>query len=367
MLVFKNSWVVGEVGVVGFFRARKHQKSRQQQNEFIFVVFTSHIHEIMLSSVVRRGGALAKKCISSASRSSALFVIKQKQQKQTQRHQNNLFIKSQNYSTQPAAPKPSSLKQISESWLSATSANYLDNLYDTWKQDPSSVPSSWAEFFSKLDAGVEPGDYPVNPIITMEGLPHLAQAAASSGNIDLKTIEDSLKIMLLVRSYQVRGHTQAKTDPLGMSQPRVFPELLPETYGFTAADLDREFYIPMNPGLISGFLSGNKPKRTLREIMEKLKQTYCSNIGVEFMHIQNRDENNWIKEHFETERKYSFSKVSHRKIIALFSSYFGYFCGHLLSFTSYFGGSLFFGAFIFPLGFYIREPSSRNIIIYFGK
>eukprot|EP00029_Vermamoeba_vermiformis_P007267 TRINITY_DN309_c0_g1_i1.p1 TRINITY_DN309_c0_g1~~TRINITY_DN309_c0_g1_i1.p1 ORF type:complete len:1036 (+),score=285.46 TRINITY_DN309_c0_g1_i1:380-3109(+) len=142
----------------------------------------------------------------------------------------------------------------------------------------------------------------------MEGLPFLAQAAATSGNIDLKTIEDSLKIMLLVRSYQVRGHTQAKTDPLGMSKPRVFPELLPETYGFTEADMDREFYIPMNPGLISGFLSGNKPKRTLREIMEKLKQTYCSNIGVEFMHIQNRDENNWIKEHFETERKYSFSK-----------------------------------------------------------
>ncbi len=265
----------------------------------------------MLSRVLlRKACALAKKGLTT-SRSSALFAVHRKQAKTAQ---HGICIPSGHYSTQSAAPTLSTLKQISESWLSAASANYLDHLYDLWKQDAANVPISWAEFFSRIENGVQPGDFAANPVISLEHLPFLAQTAAS-GTVDLKTIEDSLKIVLLVRSYQVRGHTQAKADPLGMSTPHVFPELLPETYGFTEADMDREFYIPMNAGVISGFLSGNKPKRTLREIIEKLQQTYCNNIGVEFMHIQNREEINWIKEQFETERKYSFSKVSHRKII----------------------------------------------------
>lgn len=119
--------------------------------------------------------------------------------------------------------------------------------------------------------------------------------------------------MMLVRAYTTHGHLMADVDPLKLyeSYKDKFPSLaakfkLPQqsvgnlldykTYGFTEADLDREFLIdaPELAGLL-----GRKKNWKLRELIDSLKKAYCGKIGVEYMHITSRETCNWIRDKFE--------------------------------------------------------------------
>ena len=107
---------------------------------------------------------------------------------------------------------------------------------------------------------------------------------------------------MLVRAYQVRGHHLANLDPLDTFTPKQYdmpppPETTLEYYGFTDRDLDREFFV--GTGVLSGFLSSATGVKTLREILSNLRLAYCGTIGVEYMHIANRDQCNWLRERFE--------------------------------------------------------------------
>src|SRR5690606_30968031 len=95
--------------------------------------------------------------------------------------------------------------------------------------------------------------------------------------------------------YRVRGHLIASLDPLGIEVNDYHPELDPASYGFTEADLDREIFLDGSLGI---------QKARLREILSILRQTYCGNIGVEFMHIQHPEQKAWIQKTFETDRGY---------------------------------------------------------------
>jgi 2-oxoglutarate dehydrogenase E1 component len=95
---------------------------------------------------------------------------------------------------------------------------------------------------------------------------------------------------MLIRSYRVRGHLQATLDPLGIEARTNNPELTPEFYGFTEADLDRPIYLDGVLGLQTG---------TIRQVLEILRRTYCGNIGIQFMHIAEPDEKAWIQQRFE--------------------------------------------------------------------
>ena len=95
---------------------------------------------------------------------------------------------------------------------------------------------------------------------------------------------------MLIRAYRVRGHLLADLDPLGLARNKHHPELDPKAYGFTEADLDREFFLDNVLGL---------EKATLRRIVEILQQTYSARIGVEFMHIQDPDQKAWIQARME--------------------------------------------------------------------
>jgi len=91
-----------------------------------------------------------------------------------------------------------------------------------------------------------------------------------------------------------------------------------ETYGFSEEHQDKEIY-PGEAGLISGFLSGKGPTLKLRELMQRLKETYCGTIGVEYMlceDIQDREECNWIRERFEKEKPYQFTTDVKRKTLS---------------------------------------------------
>jgi 2-oxoglutarate dehydrogenase E1 component len=90
---------------------------------------------------------------------------------------------------------------------------------------------------------------------------------------------DSIRALMLIRSYRGRGHSRAQLDPLGLQKPSPHSELDPATYGFTAADMDRP----------SSSTCVGKEHATLREILAICRASYCGSIGVEFMHIQDPD------------------------------------------------------------------------------
>lgn len=212
-----------------------------------------------------------------------------------------------------SAPKPQSvpLRHLSETFIDGTSANYVEEMFDKWQKDPTSVHASWAAYFKNVESGAPMGSgYAVPSTLASPSLfptPSGVPQSSSAGSLPNEQILlDHMKVMLLIRAYQVRGHVLAKIDPLEL-MPRERPtELQIETYGFSQADLDREFFL--SGKLLSGILSGSKTKRSLREIIAILEQTYCGSIGVEYMHIQDRLRSNWIRERFETEEKYQLSK-----------------------------------------------------------
>ncbi len=102
--------------------------------------------------------------------------------------------------------------------------------------------------------------------------------------------KDSIRALMMIRTYRVRGHLEAKLDPLGLQIPAPHPELDPATYGFTAADMDRPIFIDMVLGLQTA---------TVRQILQVLRETYCGPVGVEFMHIQDPDQKAWIQRRVE--------------------------------------------------------------------
>ena len=111
---------------------------------------------------------------------------------------------------------------------------------------------------------------------------------------------------MLIRSYRVRGHLEARLDPLGLQIPPSHSELDPQSYGFTDNDLDRQIFIDNVLG---------RETATLREIVAILRDTYCGPIGVEFMHIQDPDQKSWIQRKVEgAPWRTAFDAAAKRKI-----------------------------------------------------
>jgi len=106
---------------------------------------------------------------------------------------------------------------------------------------------------------------------------------------NLEEIEKQAKAIQLVNMYRVRGHLLANLDPL-KPIAKYHPELDPNTYGFTVWDYDRQFITPRLAGLRTA---------TLRDILDILQKTYCENIGVEYMHIQDPKEKLWLQDKME--------------------------------------------------------------------
>ncbi|XP_077216411.1 2-oxoglutarate dehydrogenase, E1 component [Tasmannia lanceolata] len=172
-------------------------------------------------------------------------------------------------------PRPVPLSKLTDSFLDGTSSVYIEELQRAWEADPDSVDESWDNFFRNF----------------------VGQAATMPG-ISGQTIQESMRLLLLVRAYQVNGHMKAKLDPLGLEQREIPDDLDPGLYGFTDADLDREFFLGV--WRMAGFLSENRPVQTLRAILNRLEQAYCGSIGFEYMHIADREKCNWLRDKIET-------------------------------------------------------------------
>eukprot|EP01135_Chromosphaera_perkinsii_P007575 Nk52_evm31s914 gene=Nk52_evmTU31s914 len=195
-------------------------------------------------------------------------------------------------------------------FMNGTTGPYVDEMYRSWKNDPSSVHASWDAYFRT-------GSFQPSPALGAKGAS--SGDAMSGGPTSAKVIQDHLNVHALIRGYQVRGHNVAKLDPLGILEAdldgSIPAEIQYQSYGFTEADLDREFNVAIGEEMSTGFM-GNKSTITLRELIKRLEETYCGTIGVEYMHIQNQKECNWIREKIELEQKFQFSKEDKKTILA---------------------------------------------------
>lgn len=210
----------------------------------------------------------------------------------------------------------------SDSFLQGNAANYVDEMYSEWRRDPSSVHISWQSYFKNMESGAMPTSRAFTPPPTIvpqpDGGVSLSSFAApsSAGDSDVGT---HLKAQLLVRAYQARGHHKARIDPLnikneadefGYGNPK---ELKLDHYGFTEADLDKE--LELGPGILPRFKTEQRQKMTLREVIEACEKIYCSSIGVEYIHIPDRERCDWIRSRTEVPQPYKYSVDEKRRIL----------------------------------------------------
>ncbi len=185
--------------------------------------------------------------------------------------------------------------------FNGANAAFIADLYARWATDHTSVDPSFAELFASLNdeqravltdasgASWSPRQADASPTEVPFPTQPAPTGAASAEQVRAATI-DSIRALMLIRAYRVRGHLEAKLDPLGLQVPKSHPELDPRSYGFNEADLDRPIFIDKVLG---------RETASLREIIEILRQTYCGSIGVEFMHIQDPDQKSWIQRKIE--------------------------------------------------------------------
>jgi 2-oxoglutarate dehydrogenase E1 component len=219
------------------------------------------------------------------------------------------------------------------SFLFGANAPFIEELYERYLGDPNAVDAEWRTFFEALGepksdvlaevrgASWAPNGAHVIGAVDPDSLPPAANrnvkgnGAALPAAIAGKTEEDiraaardTSRAFLLIRSYRIRGHLEADLDPLGLVRQAPHRELDPTTYGFGETDWDR-------PILIFGTL-GLGESATLRQIMDRLRKTYCGKIGVEYMHISDPDQKAWIQERIEhIENRTEFTVEGRRTIL----------------------------------------------------
>ncbi|KAJ2768299.1 2-oxoglutarate dehydrogenase E1 component [Coemansia nantahalensis] len=216
--------------------------------------------------------------------------------------------------TESGPPHPS------ESFLSGNVTPYVEQMYESYLQDPASVHASWRSYFKNVDKGLKPGQaFQAAPsFIAAEGVGLPSEAASHLSEMQGSApIVDHLKVQLMARAYQVRGHRLAKLDPLGIHEcdpERISAcELNPSYYGFTEKDMDRKF--TLGPGVLQNFARSGHKEMSLRDIVATLEKVYCGSIGVEYTHIADRGQCDWIRARFEVPERYNYSKDQKLRIL----------------------------------------------------
>jgi len=133
-----------------------------------------------------------------------------------------------------------------------------------------------------------------------------AGAATDEASIELAAA-DSIRAMMLIRTYRVRGHLAADLDPLGLSQRELPADLTPEYHGFTGPALDRKIFLGGYLGLDWG---------TVREVVDILRRNYCGKVGLEYMHIADVEERRFLQERMEGADKHiEFTPMGKKAIL----------------------------------------------------
>ena len=182
------------------------------------------------------------------------------------------------------------------SYLFGANAPFIEEQYENYLADPTSVEPKWREYFDALQRqpGAAVRDVAHGPVIAA------FEQMAKRGPVRTVVSEggenkQQVSVLQLINAYRFLGNRWANLDPLKRAERPQIPELEPSFYGFTEADLSKNF----NVGSFHGF-SGDQA--SLREILEALRQTYCGSIGSEYMYIADIAQKRWIQNRLESVR-----------------------------------------------------------------
>lgn len=222
-------------------------------------------------------------------------------------------------------------------FLYGGNAAYIEDLYARYQADPNSVDEQWRGFFGALKddgqaivqnakgASWKKPNWPIAAngelVSALDG--NWAQvekavgdklkgkAAAKGAEISPADVQqatrDSVRAIMMIRAYRMRGHLHAQLDPLGMDDRQDAEELSPAAFGFGEADLDRKIFIDNVLGMEFA---------TAREIVTILQRTYCGTVGIEFMHISDPEQKAWLQERVEgPDKEIAFTKEGKRAIL----------------------------------------------------
>jgi 2-oxoglutarate dehydrogenase E1 component len=226
---------------------------------------------------------------------------------------------------------------LQTAFLYGGNAAYIDDLYARYERDPNAVDAEWRDFFAGLKeeaslveknakgASWRQPNWPVlmngELVSALDGnwaqvekaIGEKIRTKAAPKGVELSADEvtqatrDSVRAIMMIRAYRMRGHLHADLDPLHLAPRGDAEELHPSHYGFTDADWDRRIFLDNVLGLEFG---------TLREIIGILERTYCQTLGVEFMHISDPTEKAWIQERIEgADKEISFTREGKRAIL----------------------------------------------------
>jgi len=222
------------------------------------------------------------------------------------------------------------------SFLYGANAAFVEELQARYQEDPQSVGPEWRTFFDELGddgeavrksvqgASWRRSDWPPQEsgelVAALDGnwgadMPNEAKVrsrieqrspGATQEEIRAATL-DSVRALMMIRAYRIRGHLDADIDPLRLRPKSQHPELQPESYGFGPNDLDRPIFIDNVLGLETA---------TVREMLDILRRTYCGTLAVEFMHIGDPEEKAWIQERIEgPDKEIAFTDMGRSAIL----------------------------------------------------
>lgn len=179
-----------------------------------------------------------------------------------------------------------------DSYLSGDNDAYLEELYETYLKTPDGVAPEWRDYFKQLSVATDVSHSAIrNYFADLVRQPRTAQTGQG---VDLFQQKQQEKVIDLIAAYRSLGHLQANIDPLGLYRGIDNPTLELSYYGFTDADLNTVFDV-------GSFGVMQKSSATLKEIYQALRQTYCGSIGIEYMHILQLEEVDWIQKRMEKE------------------------------------------------------------------
>ena len=218
-------------------------------------------------------------------------------------------------------------QSYASAFLYGANSDFIEALHEKFLTDPASVDPDWAQFFSQIGDDLDtvqrqsggaswaPADANGNATIEdpyeLIGPAVKAAQQAGSGGLDEEAARaatlDSLRALMMIRAYRVRGHLKAPLDPLNLNPPQAHPELDPKSYGFTDADMDRPIFLDNVLGMEFA---------TMNQIMEVVQKVYCGTIAVEYMHIQSPEQKAWIQQRIEgPDKDVTFTLMGKRAIL----------------------------------------------------
>ncbi|PLC51221.1 2-oxoglutarate dehydrogenase E1 component [Pollutimonas subterranea] len=194
----------------------------------------------------------------------------------------------------------SEIELLSNSYLFGSNAPYVEDLYESYLDNPGSVPNEWRDYFDQLqhqpatDGREVTRDQAHAPIV--ESFAQRAKAnafVARAQEPDLTVAGKQVYVQSIIAAYRSLGSRFAELDPLKRQDRPAIPELDPTFYGLTEADLD-QVYSATNTYFTKA------DTMTMRDMLKALRDTYCRSVGAEFMHISDPAAKRWIQERLES-------------------------------------------------------------------